>query len=232
MELESDKGLIVKFYSRPVVNQAKSWGEKVIDNENRLLAEHKGAGRPIVDDLDYITIQIPTVAYSDSIVDRRVMYCGGEVPQDKTKVSGACAKEGQPLACDVHRFWRKWQAYAAGKGDALEGTDLKEWPGITRGQAEELAFHKVYTVEQLAAMNDSNVAGQWVGLRQRARDYLETSKKQVTASELADRDRQIKALEAKDAERDAKQRQMEAQIASLIAAQQGEKAEKGKPLTK
>jgi hypothetical protein len=224
MALETDRALIVKFYSRSEVNEAKSWGTKVIDNNNVLLQTIEGAGRPIVDDIDYVTIQIPTVAYADSIVDRPVMYCGGQVPEDKTKIPHTCRAENTPLACDVHRFWAKWQNYAAGKGEQHEGTDLKVWPGITRAQAEELAHFKIYTVEQLAAMNDSNVTGHYVGLRQRARDYLAESKKQVTASELADRDRLIKqqgdALEA-----------MKAQIATLVAAQET-KPEKGKPLTK
>ena len=226
MALETDRGLIVKFYSRAEVNQAKSWGDKVIDNNNVLLETIPGAGRPIVEDIDYVTIQIPTVAFSDSIVDRPVMYCGGKVPDDKTKIPPTCQKELTPLACDVHRFWAKWQNYAAGKGEQHEGCDLKVWPGITRAQAEELAHFKIYTVEQLAAMNDSNVQGHYVGLRQRARDYLAESKKQVTASELADRDRLIKqqgeALEA-----------MKAQIATLVAAQETKAPEKGKqPLTK
>lgn len=214
MALEADRGLIVKFYSRAEVNKAKSWGETVKDNENRILPELsiKGAGRPIVDDLDYVTIQIPTVAYADSIVDRPVMYCGGTVPEDKTTISAHCEKEGTPLACDVHRFWAKWQNYAAGKGEQHEGTSLKEWPGITRGQADELAHFKVYTVEQLSAMNDSNVAGQWVALRQRARDYLKASEKQVTASELADRDRLLKAQGDELAA-------MKAQLGELLAAQ-------------
>src|SRR5436305_5930254 len=225
MALETDRGLIVKFYSRAEVNEAKSWGSKIIDNNNVLVSTTEGAGRPIVEDIDYVTIQIPTVAFSDSIVDRPVMYCGGKVPDDKTKIPSVCQKELTPLACDVHRFWTKWQAYAAGKGEQHEGTELKLWPGITRAQAEELAHFKIYTVEQLSSMNDSNVQGHYVGLRQRARDYLQESKKQVTASELADRDRLIKeqgeALEA-----------MKAQIASLVAAQE-QKPEKGKqPLTK
>jgi hypothetical protein len=235
MALEADRGLIVKFYSRAEVNKAKSWGERVTDNNNVHLPDldTKAAGRPIVEDLDYITIQIPTVAYADSIVDRPVMYCRGKVPEDKTKIPASCEAENTPLACDVHRFWTRWQSYAAGISGHPEGTDLKVWPGITRGQAEELAGgHQIYTVEQLAALNDSNVAGQWVALRQRARDYLKESNKQVTAGELADRDRQIKALEEKDAERDAKQRQMEAQIAELVSAQSAaSKNEKSKPQT-
>jgi hypothetical protein len=226
MALEADRGLIVKFYSRSEVNQAKSWGETVIDNNNVLLSKTEGAGRPIVEDIDYVTIQIPTVAYSDSIVDRPVMYCGGRVPEDKTKIPHTCRAELTPLACDVHRFWAKWQNYAAGKGEQHEGTDLKVWPGITRGQAEELAFHKVYTVEQLASMNDSNVAGQWVGLRQRARDYLQESKKQVTASELADRDRLIK-------EQGNELSEMKRQLNELLAAQAAaSKKEQVKPITK
>ena len=222
MALEADRGLIVKFYSRAEVNQAKSWGEKVIDNNNVLLETIPGAGRPIVEDLDYVTIQIPTVAYADSIVDRPVMYCGGKVPEDKTKIPGACQKENTPLACDVHRFWEKWQRYVAGKAEQHEGTDLKVWAGITRAQAEELAHFKVYTVEQLASMNDSNVTGHYVGLRQRARDYLASSSKQVSASELAERDRLIK-------EQGNELAAMKAQINELLAAQASKNEKKPQP---
>src|SRR5256885_16479312 len=96
MPLEADRGLIVKFYSRAEVNQAKSWGDKVIDNNNVLLETIPGAGRPIVEDLDYVTIQIPTVAYADSIVDRPVMYCGGKGPAGKTKNPPTSPKETTP----------------------------------------------------------------------------------------------------------------------------------------
>jgi hypothetical protein len=58
---------------------------------------------------------------------------------------------------DKARWPRK---YAAWKATGVStpgggGWPLEQWPQITRGQAEEFKYFKIYTVEQLANMPDS-----------------------------------------------------------------------------
>ena len=103
---------------------------------------------------------------------------------------------------DKARFARHYEAFKRREEVPEEGTPLAEWPIITRTQVEELAFFNVKTVEQLAAVPDHQ-AQKFMGfntLRQKARDFLEQSKRGVESAqlerELASRDDQIAKLQA------------------------------------
>jgi hypothetical protein len=88
---------------------------------------------------------------------------------------------------DIERFPKHYQAYKDRVStDHLEGTPLSEWPLMARSRVEELAFHNVKTVEQLAGMPDSNVA-QFMGmnvLKQKAKQWLEQAKDNRASVEL------------------------------------------------
>ncbi len=120
------------------------------------------------------------------------------VPGQKNFVARPCREK------DIMRFPRHWEAYQTRtKNDPLiEGTLLTEWPLVTRSQVEELAFSNVKTVEQLAAMPDSN-ASQFMGmnnLKQKAIEWLKRAAKGAEAEkleqELAKRDAEIAELKA------------------------------------
>lgn len=230
----SDSALFVKFFRKADLNEAKSYGFVHLDNDNKVHEKIEGAGRPIFDNIDYIQITIP--GDRENIVERPVTCCNKKVLTGDEKLSLGCrARKGlddRPMLeeCDVHRFFDEYSAFKAGQEQQTTGTDLKGWPGIDPASVEELAYHKVYTVEQLSEMNDSNV-GRYFALRTRARDYLETSKKGAadlnarTQREAVDR-----ALETERTER----KKLEEQIAGLLAAQaaQARATTKGKEIAK
>jgi hypothetical protein len=112
------------------------------------------AGRPIHEDREYITKIIP--GDRNSRVHRPV------------------------TAKDKHEFSKQYEEWKRGQTEeAVEGTSLKEWPGCTRSQVEDLRYKHCHTVEQIAAMSDT-LCGQlgmgYVQLRQKAKDYLEQAK--------------------------------------------------------
>lgn len=229
---QCDSALFVKFSRRSILNEAKSYGHTWLDNENRPHEVIRGAGRPIHDNVDYIHIEIP--GDRENVVERPVTCCDPKVLAGDSRPSLGCrARKGlddKPMLeeCDVHRFFDEFTAFKEGQEDQQEGTDLKGWSGIDPASVEELAFFKVYTVEQLAAMNDSLV-GRYLALRTRARDYLEASTK--TAADVnarTQRDAVERALENERAERRKLEAQLNELTAQLAAQKKGEtKSQKG-----
>jgi hypothetical protein len=130
-------------------------------------AKSKLEGRPIFEELEHIEIR---------------------VPGNKSNIIMRPATDR-----DKNRFPEHYRKFKAREDqEAVEGTLLSEWPGVTRGQCEEMKFFNIRTVEQLANMADSN-AHNVMGiqaLKAKATRYLETSKESATAEKFA-------ALEAK-----------------------------------
>lgn len=129
------------------------------------------AGRPIYDDTEYVTIIAP--GDKDNIIDR---------PASEM---------------DKRRFARQYDAFKRGQTDpVVTGTPLKMVPWISRGQAEELAYFHVYTVEQLAELSDAN-AQNFMGintLKQKAKDFLAASTDTAFISQMRERE-QLQKME-------------------------------------
>jgi hypothetical protein len=131
-------------------------------------------GRPIYDEVLYITIYVPG---ERDIVHRKAY------PNDH------------------QRFPMQYQAYKNRENqDYAGGTPLKVVPWLTIGQVKELEYFNCYTVEQLANMNDSAI-GKFHGvmkLKQQAKDYVQAAKEAapLTAmrAEMDQKDGQINAL--------------------------------------
>lgn len=133
-------------------------------------------GRPIFKDRTYIDIRVP-----------------GER-------DNVCRPATQ---ADINRFPQHYEAFMkrTGDDDEIIGTPLDQWPQVTRSQVEELAFFNVKTVEQLAAMPDSNTQQMHglLGLKQKANAWLESTKtkeevEKAFAEEKADLKAQIAEL--------------------------------------
>jgi hypothetical protein len=127
------------------------------------------AGRPIFEDTHYVQIMQP--GNKDSIIIRPA------------------------TSMDKNRFAEHYKKFLAREDqEAIEGTLLSEWMGVTRSQVEELKFLNIVTVEQLAAVTDSN-AQNVMGismLKTKAQAYLEKSKDEHTAQALGDANAKIR----------------------------------------
>ena len=123
----------------------------------------KEEGRPIFKEVPYVHIMQP--GNKESIIHRKA------------------------TEMDKQRFVEHFRKFTARESqDAIEGTPLIEWPGVTRSQAEELKFYNVLSVEQLAGMSDTN-AQNFRGmnvLRQQAISYLEAAAGNANAQALAE----------------------------------------------
>lgn len=119
----------------------------------RMDFKSKQAGRDIFEDREFVRILIPG--------DRR-------------------SAPVEPVNDDHRTRWpREYEAFKAGKEAPLEGTPLADWPQTSRARVEELAFFHIKTVEQLAAVNDSQLQQLGMGareLRERARLFLEVAR--------------------------------------------------------
>lgn len=97
------------------------------------------------------------------------------------------------------RFLREWEAYQAGQRVDISGTPLKQWPQISAGQVRTLAGMNVFSVEQLAAVGDAQIARvQMSTLKHKAKAWLAAQEGQAsimkTQAELEKRDAEIESL--------------------------------------
>jgi len=110
------------------------------------------AGRKICHDVDFVKIICPGDRLN--IIDRPA------TPEDKA------------------RFSRQYQLFMQHKEQRADGTPLAEWPVVTRGMAEELAYLGFTTVEQLASANEQHAdkIPAFASLKSKAIGYLEIAK--------------------------------------------------------
>jgi hypothetical protein len=130
-----------------------------LQNEGKTIAE----GRPIIDDVECVRIIVP--GDKNNINDRPA------TPQDK------------------RRFHKQYGLFKQGMSEdaQITGTRLHDWPLLTRGQAEELRYIGIRTVEQLAEVRDdvtSRVPG-LVRLKQHAQVWLGKTKTSAEAAKQA-----------------------------------------------
>jgi hypothetical protein len=142
----------------------------------------------------------PTQDQEKTLAEGRPMfieedYCRIMVPGDKDSIVVRPARD-----MDKQRFAKQYAAYQAGEGEFHEGTPLKAWPMITRGQVEELKFFGVYTVEALAELADIHVQ-KFMGvgaLKQQAQAYMQAAKESAPLVQLnaavEQKDNEIAAL--------------------------------------
>jgi hypothetical protein len=125
--------------------------------------------------------------------------------KDKTYIEIRIAGQRDAQACrpvthaDKQRFPAHFKAYEDRVAPPTEGMPLTEWAQVSRTQVEELTFLNVKTVEQLASISDSNIAGYMGGytLRDKAKKYLETAgadKIDLEKEEMRDEIAELKAM--------------------------------------
>ncbi len=178
---DQDKRLRVNFAPFPQINQEKSAAE----------------GRPIFDDVLYITIM---------------------VPGERDVVHRAAWQR------DYDRFPMQYSAYLNKKDqDVGSGTPLKLLTWLTNAQVKELEFFNCYTVEQLANLADS-AAAKFMGiqaLKQRAKDFLVASKEAAPLltirAEIEKKDQQLAAQDQALTEQGNRIKALEKALENLAA---------------
>jgi len=129
-------------------------------------------------------------------------YCRVMAPGDKTNIIDQPAREE-----DKARFPRQWLYFQTQQSDGVAaeiGTPLSAWhkdapEEITRDQIAELVILKFVTVEQLALASDAQlqrIGMGGVGLRERAKLYLNRKNRAESSAELEDTKRQLAELHA------------------------------------
>ena len=127
--------------------------------------------------------------------------CFKEVEYVEIRIPGARAAQACRPATwrDKIRFERHYEAFKGRMEEPTEGTPLKEWPQISRSQAEELAFFNVKTVEALAGISDTHLNNFQSGytLKQRAMEWLREADATKLIAEKEAMENTIKNLSAR-----------------------------------
>jgi hypothetical protein len=130
------------------------------------------------------------------------VYCRIQSPGDKTNVIDQPLREEHKA-----RFSRQWLYFQMQQSEgaaAQIGTPLSQWQkecpdDVNKDQIAELSIMKFLTVEQLALASDAQmqrVGMGGIGLREKARLYLNRKNKIESNAELEDTKRQLAELQA------------------------------------
>lgn len=135
--------------------------------ENKVMSRE--AGRPIFEDQEWVMITIR--GDRNSKQDRPV------TDQDRSRWPGlyTAFKNGQKLA----EF----------------GTPLEHWPMMTRSDAENMKYHNVYTVEDLAGLSDQAIQTIGMGARdlvEKAKAFIEKAADSAAPQRMAEEINQLK----------------------------------------
>jgi hypothetical protein len=127
---------------------------------------------------------------------------------------------------DKNRFPLQWASYLNRQGEEqnYSGTSLKEWPLITKSQAEELRGLKFHTVESIAMATDQAIQkiGMLAGMspysfREKAQSFLKMAKE---GADVSAREAELNALKEENAkikaEAEEKYQKQQAQIEALM----------------
>lgn len=152
-------------------------------------AKSSEEGRPIFDDTEYVSIAIPG---------------------NKTSVVIRPAR-----STDKERFPKHYAAFKErNQEEYISGTPLEAWTILSKSQVEELKFFNLRTIEQLAAMSDSNTQNmRGLGqLKVKAQMFLEAAEGGAPLERLEAR---LEELENKQAMNDELLEAKDARIAEL-----------------
>lgn len=125
---------------------------------------------------------------------------------------------------DRRRFSRHWQAYQEGRQVTPDGTPLAILFPNNPEIIENLKYDKIFVVEQLAELNDTQIGNIGLGGRQfvdRAKAFLKSANSARGFSQLSARVDQMEADKAADKERI---KALEAALTEATAKKRGEAA--------
>jgi hypothetical protein len=127
---------------------------------------------------------------------------------------------------DKNRFPLQWASFLNRQGEEqnYSGTSLKEWPLITKSQAEELRGLKFHTVESIAMATDQAIQkiGMLAGMspysfREKAQSFIKMAKE---GADVSAREAELNALKEENAkikaEAEEKYQKQQTQIEALM----------------
>jgi hypothetical protein len=118
------------------------------------------------------------------------------VPFVKIVVPGDKSTIIDTIADPTHkrRFAKMWSNFQGSLSQEMSGMPLRDWPAITRAQAEEFVHMNVFTVEQLATCADvygAKIMG-FHDLRRKAIAYLEQAKDTAFAQRMTKENQELR----------------------------------------
>ena len=120
-------------------------------------------------------------------------------------------------------FRKRYEQWKEGREAPPVGYPLKDWASISKARAENYAQIGVFTVEDVAGMNEEAMQRAGMGSRadkDRAQAFLDSRLSHGNAEQLA-------ALRAEAADKDARIKQLEEQLASISARLDGVEEKRG-----
>lgn len=119
----------------------------------------------------------------------------------------------------AQHFRRQYESWKAGHEVPELGLSVRQWPSLSKAQAENLLAAGVRTVEDVATMNEQTMQRVGMGARElqrKARAYVDSRETNKAAEQIA-------ALQAEVENRDATITSLEQRLAKLEAAAEGGK---------
>lgn len=156
-------------------------------------------------------------------------------PREELSIGNPSSEQGWARWEIVERAYKMW---LAGQESPLEGTPLAAWNGLSPEAAELLRSRGIKTVEEISALTDAHVERIPLPMREIIRNaklFLEAREQHKFAAHMDEKDRQLDALKAENAEQREQITGLAGkidQLADLIASQQAEKQEDVKPAKK
>ena len=178
---ESQEHLYVEFYVKPVENKVKSAAE----------------GRPVFDEKEMIKIRI---------AGDKGTELHAPVTEASVYVPEGPGQKGRRLTY-IEQFPEQYEAFKAGREQAISGTPIEEATFLTVSQRAELKAVNIFTVEALAGIEAADKLGMSGSVMvEHARAYLDRAQGAAEDGTLINKN---KALELKVTE-------MQQQIAELM----------------
>ncbi|WP_434733760.1 hypothetical protein NL154_05680 [Rhizobium sp. YTUHZ044] len=167
-----DRNIVPYFYTITIPNEAES----------------KKQGRPIFDEMEVVEIR-----FGGDMQNRPVFpaHDGQYLPD---------GQGGTQLVTYAERFPKQYQQFKERKSQTKEGTPLEEAPFLTAKERSELKGLQIYTVEQLASLDDRRLKSLGMFGRERmeaAKAYLDAALSTADVTRLASENAELRELIAK-----------------------------------
>lgn len=191
-----DDGLLVEFYIKPKLMQAKTEEQGFPHYEDRVFTRIVAPGNTKTT-WDHET---KGLVYSEN---------------EEGEASEYSVDDMLPIeVCEPMRFPKAWERFLKKGQKVTEGWAIEQWGAITRSLAENLKAMNIHTVEALAGLSDANAANVMGGLKYRNLAKAALDEAQLMSLASVEQERANRAEEREKALTE-QLKAMQAQIDSL-----------------